>query len=160
MYVLAVIAMDCSIVILSVPMPVKSQRDFRTLVETKVSPAAMGLETGGGASPPDGISSNTARADTASRLRILTSDEKCVSLRPFAFATPGTYQTAASAGAAFQDLRCVDVFRGRALAAGRQAWLLRFRFQHPERTLTGEEVDAWMAAALEAAASLGAELRS
>lgn len=71
-----------------------------------------------------------------------------------------TARLAASAGAAFQDLRCVDVFRGRALAAGRQAWLLRFRFQHPERTLTGEEVDAWMAAALEAAASLGAELRS
>ena len=63
------------------------------------------------------------------------------------------------AGSAFQDVRCVDVFRGKHLPPGRQAWLLRFQFQHPERTLLGDEVDSWMNAALEAASSLGAELR-
>jgi phenylalanyl-tRNA synthetase beta chain len=68
-------------------------------------------------------------------------------------------RVAPAAGKAFQDVRCVDVFRNKALPAGRQAWLLRFRFQHPERTLLGEELDSWMATALEAATSLGAELR-
>lgn len=63
------------------------------------------------------------------------------------------------AGDALQALRCVDVFRHRSLPPGRQAWLVRLGFQHPERTLTGEEVDAWMAAALEGARSQGAELR-
>lgn len=64
-----------------------------------------------------------------------------------------------AAGEAFQVLRCVDVFRHKSLPEGRQAWLLRVRFQHPSRTLTSEEVDGWMAAALEAARTLGAELR-
>ncbi len=59
---------------------------------------------------------------------------------------------------ALQDLRCVDVFRPKSLAEGRQAWLMRLRFQ-AERTLVGEEVDAWVAAALAAAESLGAKLR-
>jgi phenylalanyl-tRNA synthetase beta chain len=68
-------------------------------------------------------------------------------------------KVAGTAGASFQDVRCVDVFRGKTLPLGHQAWLLRFRFQHPDRTLTGEEVDGWMTAALEAANSLGAELR-
>ena len=53
----------------------------------------------------------------------------------------------------------MDVFRHRSLPAGRQAWLMRARFQAMDRTLTGEEVEAWMAAALAAARSLGAELR-
>lgn len=64
-----------------------------------------------------------------------------------------------AAGAIFQGLGCVDVFRHRSLPAGRQAWLMRARFQAMDRTLTGEEVEAWMAAALAAARSLGAELR-
>lgn len=68
-------------------------------------------------------------------------------------------RVAPAAGKALQDVRCVDVFRHKALPEGRQAWLLRFRFQHPERTLLGEELDRWMATALEAATSLGAELR-
>lgn len=68
--------------------------------------------------------------------------------------------TAALAGAPLQDLRCVDVFHGKSLPQGRQAWLLRLRFQAMDRTLTGEEVDAWVAGALAAARSLGAELRS
>jgi phenylalanyl-tRNA synthetase beta chain len=58
-----------------------------------------------------------------------------------------------------QRLDCVDVFRHRSLPEGRQAWLLRFAFQ-TSRTLTGEEVDRWMEAALRAAKGLGAELRS
>ncbi len=58
-----------------------------------------------------------------------------------------------------QRLDCVDVFRHRSLPEGRQAWLLRFDFQ-ADRTLTGEEVDAWMEAALAAAKAHGAELRS
>ena len=57
-----------------------------------------------------------------------------------------------------QDLRCVDVFRHKSLPEGRQAWLMRLRFQ-AERTLVGQEVDGWMAGALAAAESLGARLR-
>jgi phenylalanyl-tRNA synthetase beta chain len=60
---------------------------------------------------------------------------------------------------ALQDLRCVDVFRHKSLPEGRQAWLMRLRFQ-AERTLVGDEVDAWVAAALAAAESLGAKLRA
>jgi phenylalanyl-tRNA synthetase beta chain len=57
-----------------------------------------------------------------------------------------------------QDLRCVDVFRHKNLPEGRQAWLMRLRFQ-ADRTLVGEEVDGWVAGALAAAESLGARLR-
>ncbi len=60
---------------------------------------------------------------------------------------------------ALQDLRCVDVFRHRSLPEGRQAWLMRLRFQ-ADRTLVGAEVDGWMAAALAAAEALGASLRA
>jgi phenylalanyl-tRNA synthetase beta chain len=63
------------------------------------------------------------------------------------------------AGSSLQDLRCVDVFRHKSLPAGKQAWLMRLSFQHPHRTLTGEEVDSWMSAALDAARAQGAELR-
>ncbi|MCE1204084.1 MAG: phenylalanine--tRNA ligase subunit beta [Holophagaceae bacterium] len=58
-----------------------------------------------------------------------------------------------------QDLRCVDVFRHKSLPEGRQAWLMRLRFQ-AGRTLVGEEVDGWVSAALAAAESLGARLRA
>ncbi|HEY3400507.1 MAG TPA: phenylalanine--tRNA ligase subunit beta [Geothrix sp.] len=57
------------------------------------------------------------------------------------------------------DLRCVDVFRHKSLPEGRQAWLMRLRFQ-ADRTLVGAEVDGWMASALAAAESLGAKLRA
>ncbi len=77
--------------------------------------------------------------------------------RPLADAMADAVQVAA--GEAFQDLRCVDVFRHKSLPEGRQAWLLRLRFQHPARTLTGEEVDGWVASALDVAKSLGVELR-
>ena len=63
------------------------------------------------------------------------------------------------AGTPLQDLRCVDVFRHKSLPPGRQAWLLRLRFQAMDRTLTGEEVDAWVVSSLNAGKSLGAELR-
>ncbi len=66
----------------------------------------------------------------------------------------------AEAGSAFQDLRCVDVFRHKSLPVGREAWLLRLRFQAPDRTLTGSEVDAWVASALAVARAHGAELRA
>jgi phenylalanyl-tRNA synthetase beta chain len=77
--------------------------------------------------------------------------------RPLAEAMTAAVQAAAAE--AFQDLRCVDVFRHKSLPVGRQAWLLRLRFQHPARTLTNEEVDGWMTSVLDAARSLGAELR-
>jgi phenylalanyl-tRNA synthetase beta chain len=67
---------------------------------------------------------------------------------------------AALAAAPLQDLKCVDVFRHKSLPRGRQAWLMRLRFQAMDRTLTGEEVDGWMVQALAAAKSLGAERRS
>ena len=60
---------------------------------------------------------------------------------------------------ALQDLRCVDVFRHKSLPEGRQAWLMRLRFQ-VDRTLVGEEIDGWVATALAAAESLGASLRA
>jgi phenylalanyl-tRNA synthetase beta chain len=60
---------------------------------------------------------------------------------------------------ALLDLRCVDVFRHKSLPEGRQAWLVRLRFQ-ADRTLVGEEVDGWVTAALVAAESLGASLRA
>lgn len=55
--------------------------------------------------------------------------------------------------------RLVEIYRHKSLPAGRQAWLYRFTWRHPERTLTREEVDGWMQGALGAARSLGAELR-
>jgi phenylalanyl-tRNA synthetase beta chain len=66
---------------------------------------------------------------------------------------------AAVPGDTLQDLRCVDVFRHKSLPEGRQAWLMRLRFQ-ADRTLVGGEVDEWMASALAAAESLGAKLRA
>ncbi|BDU78729.1 phenylalanine--tRNA ligase subunit beta [Mesoterricola sediminis] len=67
---------------------------------------------------------------------------------------------AALADTPLLDLRCVDVFRHKSLPQGRQAWLVRLRFQAMDRTLTGEEVDGWVQAALAAARGLGAELRA
>jgi phenylalanyl-tRNA synthetase beta chain len=53
----------------------------------------------------------------------------------------------------------VDVFRHKSLPEGRQAWLMRLRFQ-ADRNLLGEEVDGWVSAALVAAEALGAKLRA
>ena len=70
-----------------------------------------------------------------------------------------TAMTAALPAEELQELRCVDVFRHKNLPDGRQAWLMRLRFQ-ADRTLVGEEVDGWLSAALAAAESLGAKLRA
>jgi len=61
---------------------------------------------------------------------------------------------------ALTDLICADLYRGKSLPAGTKAWLLRLTFQAMDRTLLGEEVDGWVAAALAAAESLGASLRA
>ena len=61
-------------------------------------------------------------------------------------------------GTPLQTLTCVDIYRGKGLPKGRQAWLLRLVFQG-DRTFTGGEVDAWVGSALEAARSLKAEIR-
>ncbi|HEU4951853.1 MAG TPA: phenylalanine--tRNA ligase subunit beta [Holophagaceae bacterium] len=47
------------------------------------------------------------------------------------------------------DLRCVDEYRGKGVAAGEKALLVRFTFQASDRTLTAAEVDAWVAGARE-----------
>lgn len=65
---------------------------------------------------------------------------------------------AALAGAPLHTLTCVDIYRGKGLPEGHQAWLLRLVFQG-DRTLMGDEVDAWVGSALDAARSLKAELR-
>jgi phenylalanyl-tRNA synthetase beta chain len=56
------------------------------------------------------------------------------------------------------DLRCVDIYKGKGLEHGHQAWLVRLEFR-AGRTLTSEEVDGWVKQATAAAASLGAKLR-
>jgi phenylalanyl-tRNA synthetase beta chain len=61
-------------------------------------------------------------------------------------------------GTPLQTLTCVDIYRGKGLPEGHQAWLLRLIFQG-DRTLLGDEVDGWVALALDAARSLRAELR-
>ncbi len=73
---------------------------------------------------------------------------------------------AALPGETIRDLRCVDVYprpddsKAKRTPVGQQAWLMRMRFQAMDRTLVGEEVDGWVAAALAAAESLGARLRA
>jgi len=59
-----------------------------------------------------------------------------------------------------QDIRCVDVFKdNKLIAEGRQAWLVRLKFQSFERTLTGQEVESWVQAAVKAAKPHGGILR-
>jgi phenylalanyl-tRNA synthetase beta chain len=59
-----------------------------------------------------------------------------------------------------QHLGVVDVYRGKGMAPGKQALLVRFRFQHASRTLTSEEVEIWVQSALRAAEGEGATLRA
>ena len=66
----------------------------------------------------------------------------------------------ALASAALAGLTCADLYQGKTLEPGTKAWLLRLTFQTMDRTLTGEEVEAWVATALQAAESLGAKLRA
>jgi phenylalanyl-tRNA synthetase beta chain len=63
--------------------------------------------------------------------------------------------------APLQDIRCVDVFKDPKLTAeNKQAWLIRLKFQSSDRTLTGEEVESWVNAAIDAAVLHGGALRS
>lgn len=62
--------------------------------------------------------------------------------------------------AELQHLGVVDVYRGKGMAPGKQALLVRFRFQHAGRTLTSEEVEGWVQSALKAAEGVGAALRA
>jgi phenylalanyl-tRNA synthetase beta chain len=60
-----------------------------------------------------------------------------------------------------QSIRCVNVFKDKKLIEeGKQAWLVRLRFQAMDRTLTGAEVENWVNAAIEAAKACSAALRS
>ena len=63
-------------------------------------------------------------------------------------------------GTVLVDVACADLYQGKNLPAGTKAWLLRLTFQAMDRTLVGAEVDAWVASALNAAESLGAQLRA
>ncbi|MBS1767390.1 MAG: phenylalanine--tRNA ligase subunit beta [Acidobacteria bacterium] len=56
------------------------------------------------------------------------------------------------------DLRCVDIYQGKGLEPGTQAWLVRLGFQ-ADRTLTSDEVDGWVKLAITAAGGVGAKLR-
>ncbi|MDR2561247.1 MAG: phenylalanine--tRNA ligase subunit beta [Holophagales bacterium] len=59
-----------------------------------------------------------------------------------------------------QSVRCVNVFKDKKLIEeGKQAWLVRIRFQAMDRNLTGAEVENWVNAAIEAARACGAALR-
>jgi phenylalanyl-tRNA synthetase beta subunit len=52
-----------------------------------------------------------------------------------------------------------DRYEGPPVAAGRVSLLLSFQYQDPSRTLTGEEVDASVAAIQSALRAAGAEIR-
>ena len=59
-----------------------------------------------------------------------------------------------------QSVRCVNVFKDKKLIEeGKQAWLVRLRFQAMDRTLTGAEVENWVNDAIGAAKAFGAALR-
>jgi len=62
--------------------------------------------------------------------------------------------------APLHSVKCVDVFKDNKLTAmDRQAWLVRMRFQSPDKTLTGDEVESWVQAAIIAAKQHGGALR-
>ena len=94
-----------------------------------------------------------------SRFPVVERDLSLVVPFDLAFGSLVSSVRAALADAPLQTLTCVDIYCGKGLPEGRQAWLLRFVFQG-DRTLTGEEVDAWVQSALGAARGLGAELRT
>ncbi len=59
-----------------------------------------------------------------------------------------------------QDLALFDLYRGKQAGEGRKSFAFRIRFRHPDRTLTGEEVDGVMAATVAALeTSCGAQVR-
>jgi phenylalanyl-tRNA synthetase beta chain len=66
-----------------------------------------------------------------------------------------------AAGSSLEAVSYLDTFRGGNLAAGSQSVHFGLRFRHPERTLTGEEVDRAVKAVVDACAGrFGATLRA
>lgn len=57
-----------------------------------------------------------------------------------------------------KSLRCVEVYRGKGVPEGQEAWLLRFQFQ-ADRSLTTEEVDEWMKTVVDLLPSMQITLR-
>jgi phenylalanyl-tRNA synthetase beta chain len=65
-----------------------------------------------------------------------------------------------SAGPSLESVDYLDTFRGGNVPEGRQSVHFGLRFRHPDRTLTGEEVDRSVRAVVDAcAARFGAVLR-
>ena len=108
---------------------------------------------------PDGAERIIAKFTPFSRFPVVERDLSLLVGLDQSYAALRDAMAAALAGTPLQDLRCVDVFRHKSLPQGRQAWLLRLRFQAMDRTLTGDEVEAWVLSALDAAKALGAQLR-
>jgi phenylalanyl-tRNA synthetase beta chain len=65
----------------------------------------------------------------------------------------------AAAGGLLQSVRVVDRYEGPPVPAGKVGLTLALAFQDPERTLTGEEVQAAVDRAVEALRAIGAEIR-
>ena len=108
---------------------------------------------------PDGEERVIARFTPFSRFPVVERDLSLLVGLDQAYGSLRDAMAAALKEAPLLDLKCVDVFRHKSLPQGTQAWLLRLRFQAPDRTLTGEEVEAWVLSALDAAKALGAQLR-
>jgi phenylalanyl-tRNA synthetase beta chain len=63
-------------------------------------------------------------------------------------------------GELLRDIKLFDVFRSEKIGAGLKQYAVSLRFNHPERTLTDEEVNAAIESILNtAAAELDAKLR-
>jgi phenylalanyl-tRNA synthetase beta chain len=67
---------------------------------------------------------------------------------------------AGAAGPQLASLEPFDVFLGEQVGAGRRSLALRFRFRHPERSLTDAEVDERMKDVMQAARDAGYTLRT
>jgi len=64
-----------------------------------------------------------------------------------------------SAGETLQDAAVVDRYAGDRIPAGKVSLTLNLRYQHPDRTLTGEEVQASLDRVTRALKARGAEIR-
>jgi phenylalanyl-tRNA synthetase beta chain len=62
-------------------------------------------------------------------------------------------------GDLLRSVTLVDLYQGPPVPAGKVSLTVTLRFQHPERTLTGEEVQAAVEAVVRALKSAGAEIR-
>jgi len=70
----------------------------------------------------------------------------------------GTVRTAA--GPLLRDVRFVEQYRGKQIAAGQKSYILSVEYQSLDRTLTGEEVDALQQQVIASSSKqLGAVLR-